>query len=221
MFKVLQIYSVKAATEGKAIGSQTRAGLVQGARKLRPVAAHLISLGKELISDIDKARSAAQASRSRGLQRSSQSREVHIRMIETEQQINPTIPLLPRDVVLVNDVRRRAAQTLPALPSQQKVSRKPAPLPRHGPLGKIKLPQSQEQQSSSESRDPLGRKKVARPMAVWEEIGYQPPPRACRPTENKPVINPAYQVRSQHASLASESVANSRASQTSRPSQAD
>lgn len=178
-FKVLQVYTVKATAKCKTVGSQAKARLRQGANKLRPVAAHLVSLSRELMTDVEKARTATQASSSRGAHQSQQPRKLNIVVIPTDNEISPQIPVLPREVILVHDLRRRAAQTLPAMPPSKPISREPAPLSKDGPLSKIALSKPREQQSSTLAKDPLGRKKVAKPMAVWEEAGYQPPPRAC------------------------------------------
>ncbi|KAF2169387.1 hypothetical protein M409DRAFT_20607 [Zasmidium cellare ATCC 36951] len=191
-FKVLQVYTVKATTKGKVIGAQAKAGLRQHSKTAGSVTARLISLGKDILTEFEN--SVAQTSSSASVQ---QSRGLEIIHMPTQNDINPEIKMWPVEHVLANDLRRRAAYGLPRFPPQQPISRKPAPLPQHGPLGEIALPDA-----SSDRRKP------SRHQTKWEEPFETTTPRECKSQATKATVNPAFDIQSQRGSLGAVTVAS-------------
>ncbi|KAK4503379.1 hypothetical protein PRZ48_004294 [Zasmidium cellare] len=204
-FKVLKVYTVKATTTGKAIGIQAKAGLRQGAKGVESVTAHLVSFGKTVLAEFEN--SVTQASSNRALQ---PPRELKIEHMPTHNEIDPAIKLWPVEHVLANDLRRRAEYGRPRFPPQQAISRKPAPLPKDGPLADIKLPGT-----SGSSAD---RRKPSRHQQKWEEPFQSTVPRECKTQAVKPTVTAAFEVRSQKGSLMAVSVAGSATSRSTAKS---
>lgn len=201
-FQVLGVYAIRTASKAQ--------------RKIRrfadeqTITARLMSFGEDVLSEFENARPSRKPSSAQD-----QRKLPPIHVVWTHNEIDPSIKTLPREQVLANEQRRRAAQNLPRMRDPQAPTRKPLP---KGPFNDTKSRTNPPKPLHPFPTEGSFRRRAPESKAAWERPGYKRPPRVCKPQDSKRMTHPASEVDSEQASFATVSGAGIRAYRSTTPS---